>query len=178
MPGSQSRSAGRTLFLAATSLTLVTEGLLAVTAALLFGDPALLLTGVGRVGVLALLARWAYTGSRRGKVAILAWIGFHVVVTTSALLVATVFPHWLRGVPHLEVGRALPAIRICVLSAFGLLLLRSRSVCDFLASQQGKVAPIMTPAAYGVLAVSIVSLIVWGVLAAVGLTFSWRDLGP
>jgi hypothetical protein len=99
-------------------------------------------------------------------------------VTAAALLVATVAPHWLRGVPHLEVGRVLPAIRVCVLSAFGLLLLWSRRVGDFLEGQRGQAVPALTPAAYTVLGVSIVSLIAWVVLAAVGLTFSWRDLGP
>jgi hypothetical protein len=178
MQRSESRRAGQRLFLAATCLTLVTEGLLAVAAAALFGDAALLLTGVVRVGVLALLAKWAYTGSRRGKVATLAWVGLHVVVTSGALLVATVVPDWLRVVPHLEVGRVLPAIRVGMLSVFGLLLLRSRRIDDFLEGQRGKPAPAMTPAAYAVLGVSIVSLIAWVVLAAVGLTFSWRDLGP
>jgi len=166
------------LFLGVTCLTLGTEGLLAVAAAVLFGDPALLLTGVVRVGVLSLLARWAYTGSRRGKFATLGWVGLHIVVTAGALLVATVFPHWFRGVPHLQVGRVLPAIRVCVLAVFGLLLSRSRSVGDFLEGQRGKAASAMSPAAYAVLGVSIASLIAWGVLAAVGLTFSWKDLGP
>src|SRR5262249_55975703 len=96
----------------------------------------------------------------------------------STLLGATVAPHWFRGVPHLEVGRVLPAIRVGVLSVFGLLLLRSRSVGDFLEGQRGKAVPAMTPMAYAVLGISIVSMIAWMVLAAVGLTFSWRDLGP
>jgi hypothetical protein len=178
MEGSESRSLGRSHFLAATGLALVTEGLLAVAAAALFGDPALLLTGVVRVGVLALLAKWVSTGSRAGKLAALAWVGLHVVVTAAALLIATMSPHWLRRVPHLEVGRVLPAIRLCVLAGFGLLLLRSRKVGDFLEGQWGKAAPAMTPAAYVVLGVSILSLITWVVLAVGGLTFSWRDLGP
>jgi hypothetical protein len=178
MERSGSCRAGRTLFLVATCLTLVTEGLLALAAAALFGDPALLLTGVVRVGALALLTKWAYTGSRRGKVAALAWVGFHVLVTAAALLVATVAPHWFRGVPHLGVGRMLPAIRVCVLSAFGLLLWRSRRVGDFLDGQQGQATPAMTPVAYGVLGVSMASLVAWLMLAAGGLTFSWRDLGP
>jgi hypothetical protein len=178
MQRSESRTAGRRLFLAATCLTLVTEGLLAVAAAALFGDPGLLLTGVVRIGVLALLTRWAYTGSRPGKVATLAWIGLHVVVTSGALLVATVFPRWFRGVPHLEVGLVLPAVRVGVLSAFGLLLLRSRRIEDFLEGQRGSPVPAMTPAAFAVLVVSVASLVAWVVLAAAGLTFSWRDLGP
>ena len=72
----------------------------------------------------------------------------------------------------------LPAARVGVLSAFGLVLWRSRSVGDFLEGQRGKPAPGMTPAAYAVLGVSMVSLIAWVVLAAAGLTFSWRDMGP
>ena len=35
------------------------------------------------------------------------WLG-----TAGALLVSLAFPYWLRGVPHLEVGRVLPAVRI------------------------------------------------------------------
>lgn len=178
MQRSESGSVGRRLFLGGTCVTLVTEGLLAVAAAALFGDPALLLTGVVRVGILALLAKWAYTGSRRGKLVILGWVGLHVVVTAGALLVSVAFPHWLRGVPHLAVGRVLPAVRICVLSGFGLLVLRSGSVGDFLADQRGKAPPVLTPTAYAVLGVSLVSLVIWGTLAAAGLTFSWRNLGP
>jgi hypothetical protein len=180
MERSESRSAGRTLFLVAVCFTLVTEVLLAVAAATLFDDMALLLTGVVRVGVLALLARWAYAGSRWGKVATLAWVGLHIVVTAGALLTATVAPHWFRGVPHelLGVGRVLPAVRVGVLSVFGLLLWRSRRVGDFLEKQRGKAIVAMTPAACAVLGVSILSLVAWVVLAAVGLTFSWRDLGP
>jgi hypothetical protein len=176
----ESLGTGRGLFLVASGFTLVTEGLLAVAAAALFGDLALLLTGVVRVGILALLAKWAYTGSWRGKVATLAWVGLHVAVTAGALLVAMVVPHWFRGVPSklLEVGRVLPAVRVCVLSAFGLLLLRSRGVSAFLEGQRGKAAPAMTPAAYALLGVSIVSVVAWVILAAVGLTFSWRDFGP
>src|SRR5581483_8998206 len=136
MGRSESRCPGRRLFVTAAGITLVTEGLLAVAAAGLFGDAALPLTGVVRVGILALLAKWAYSGSRRGKVATLVWVGFHVIVTSGALLVATVAPHWLRGVPHLGVGRVLPAIRVGVLSAFGLLLLRSRRVGGFLEGQR------------------------------------------
>jgi hypothetical protein len=178
MQRSEARGAGRSLFLSATGLTLVTEGFLAVAAAALFGDAALLLTGVVRVGVLLLLTKWASTGSQRGKVATLVWVGLHVLVTTCALVVATVAPHWLRGVSHLEVGRVLPAIRICVLSVYGLLLLRSRKIGVFLEDQRGQAALVMTPSACVVLGASVVSLIAWGVLAALGLTFSWRDVGP
>jgi hypothetical protein len=112
MEHSESPGPGRRLFLVASSLTLVTEWLLPVGAAALFGDPALLLTGVVRVGVLRLLARWAYTGSRRGKIATLAWVGLHVLVTAGALVVATVVPSWFRGVPQevLKVARVLPAV--------------------------------------------------------------------
>jgi hypothetical protein len=179
MHASESRNVGRTLRVA-TYLTLVTEGLLAVAAAALFGDPALLLTGVVRIGVLALLAKWAYTGSRGGKVAILAWVWVNVVMTAGALLLATVAPHWFRGVPPelLDVGRVLPAVRVAVLSAFGLLLFRSREVAHVLEGRRGRVAPVMTPAACLLLGASVISLIAWVVLAAVGLTFSWRDLGP
>ena len=67
MHPSESCRAGQIVFLVAAGLTLVTEGLLAVAAAALFGDPALPLTGTVRVGVLALLAKWAYTGSRRAN---------------------------------------------------------------------------------------------------------------
>src|SRR5207249_11116652 len=118
--------------------------------------------------------------SRWGKVATLAWVGLHVVVTAGALLVITAAPHWFRGVPRelLEVGRVLPAVRVCVLSAFGLLLLRSRRVGDFLEGQRGTAAPALTPAGYALLGVSIVALAAWVVLAAAGLTFSWRDFGP
>jgi hypothetical protein len=180
MQRSESHCAGRRIFLVATSLILVAEGLLAVAAAALFGDAALLLTGVVRIGVLALLARWAYSGSRRGKVATLAWVGLHVVLTAGAVLVITAAPHWFRGIPRelLEVGRVLPAFRLCVLSAFGLLLLRSRRVGEFLEDQRGKAAPAMTPAAYAALGVCIISGVAWVVLAAAGLTFSWRDFGP
>jgi hypothetical protein len=180
MRRSVSRCAGRRLFLVATGLTLVTEGLLAVAAAALFGDAALLLTGVVRAGVLALLARWAYSGSLRGKVATLAWVGLHVVVTAGALLVATVDPHLFRGIPRelLEVGRVLPAVRVGVLCAFGLLLLWSRTVHDFLEGQRGKATAPMTPTAYAVLGVTLVSLGIWAVLASAGHTFSWRNLGP
>jgi hypothetical protein len=102
------------------------------------------------------------------------------VVTAGALLVATAAPHWFRGVPResLEVARVLPAVRVGVLSAFGLFLVRSRRVGDFLDSQRDKAAPAMTPAAYAVLGVTIISMVAWVVLAASGNTFSWRDFGP
>src|SRR5262249_54484149 len=95
---SEPRSAGRRLFLVATCLTLVTEGLLAVAAAALFGDPALLLTGVVRVGVLALLARWAYTGSRRGEAVTLAWGGVHGLGAAGGPGAAPAGPPTVRGV--------------------------------------------------------------------------------
>jgi hypothetical protein len=109
-----------------------------------------------------------------------AWVGLHVVVTAGALVAATAAPHWFRGVPHklLAVGRVLPAVRVGVLSAFGLLLLRSRRIGDFLERQRGKTAPAMTPAFYAVLGVSLIAAVAWVVLAAAGLTFSWRDFGP
>jgi hypothetical protein len=169
---------GRRLFLAATGVALLTEALLAVAAAALFADPVLLLTGVFRVGFLLLLGRWTFTGSRRGKAITLAWVWLHVLITSAALLIVTTAPHWFPGVPNLEFGRVLPAIRICILSAFGLILLRSKSIQEFLAGQQRESCRVMSPFAYAVLGVTIISVTMWVVLADAGLTYSWRNLGP
>jgi hypothetical protein len=130
---------GRHAFVACVAAVAVAEIILTVTCAAVLADWTLLLTGVGRVGVLAFVSRWALSGRGWGRVSLAVWLGSHVVLSALGALLVASSPDWmLAWAPHNPTVRTLPGYywvfpttRLVVLVAAGLTVFRSADVASF-----------------------------------------------
>src|SRR5436305_5089730 len=88
---------GRCTFIACVAVVAVAEVALATACAAVLTDWTLLLTGVGRVGVLAFVARWAFSGRRWGRAALAVWLGGHAVLSALGAGLVAASPDWVLG---------------------------------------------------------------------------------
>jgi hypothetical protein len=160
---------GRRTFVACLAVVAVAEVALATACAAVLGDWTLLLTGVGRVGVLAFVSRWALSGRRWGRVALAVWLGGHVVLSALGAIFVASSPDWVLGwAPHNPAVRSLPGCywafptaRLIVLLAAGLAVFGSPDVAAFWADQRGRRVAALSPLASASLAAGILAFAAW-----------------
>jgi hypothetical protein len=163
-PAQVKRGAGR--FACCVAAVLFAEAALA--AAALIRDWTLSLTGVGRVAVLLLVARWALTGRRWGRVVLAAWVGSQAVVSALGAALVAFVPDLLLRLPHTQAVWvippyywALPAVRLAVFLAAGLALFRSPDVTAFWEERRGRRTAAMSPLAWACLATAVLAFVAW-----------------
>jgi hypothetical protein len=162
---------GRRTFVACVAALAVAEAALATACTAVLGDRTLLLTGVGRVGVLAFVSRWAFSGRRWGRAALAIWLGSHAVLSALGAILVASSPDWVLGwAPHNPAVRALPgyywtfpAARLSVLLAAGLVVFGSPDVAPFWADQRGRRVAALSPLAWTGLAIGLLAFVAWRV---------------
>ena len=160
---------GRRTFLACVAAVLVAEVALATACTAVLGDWTLLLTGVGRVGVLVFASRWALSGRGWGRAALAVWVGSHAVLSALGAILVASAPDWVLGwAPHNPAVQALPsyywafpAARLIVLLAAGLAVFGSPDVAAFWADQRGRRVAALSPLAWASLVVGVLAFVAW-----------------
>lgn len=151
------------------------EAILATTCAALMRDWTLLLTGVLRLGILFVVARWAASGRQWGRVALVAWgVAQMALCALGAGLSAFAPDLLLRLVPHTDAVRgvppywwAFPSARLAVFLLAGIAMFRSPEVAAFWAERRGRPFTVMSPLAWLCLAAAVLSLAVWAIATRV-----------
>jgi hypothetical protein len=134
-------------------------------------DWTLLMTGVGRVGVLAFVSRWALSGRRWGRVALAVWLGGHAALSAMGAALVATSPDWVLGwSPHAPAVRALPgyywafpAARLAVLLAAVRVAFGSPAVAAFWADQRGRRVAALSPLGWAGLATGVLAFVAWRV---------------
>jgi hypothetical protein len=158
-------------FVACVAAVAAAEAILATTCAALLRDWTLLLTGVLRLGILFVVARWAASGRPWGQVALAAWgVAQMAFCALGAGLAAFAPDLLLRWVPHTEAVRgvppywwAFPTARLAVFLLAGIGVFRSPEVAAFWAERRGRPFTAMSPVAWLCLAAAVLSLAVWAI---------------
>jgi hypothetical protein len=149
----------------------LTETALATTCTVLLRDWTLLLTGIGRVGLLAFVSRWALAGQRWGRVALAIWFGSQMVLSALGAALAAFAPDLLlQWVPHNPVVRsipphywAFPASRLAVFLMVGAVVFGSSDVAAFWEEQRGRRVASLSPLAWLYLVAAVLAFVIWRV---------------